>query len=491
MLNTIRDCSQELQGVYDFMRTRKASMNPPKDPPPKQEPPPHQSGSSFQWDGDIQHLPVKETIKRLILDGAPKGQRSEAMMTVLNALVWSGLTDEQIFGVFLAYPIGEKFRDDRHGKIEWLQPQIDRARAQTTDRASASGTHNYQEQAQPESSFISLVDIEAMEFEHDPIIDGLLDKKESLLLVAESGIGKSMIFNQILFNLAMPPYSGLWAKFPIKRPAIGLFMQSENTMKAESFRLKRLFRAHPEFKQAGDRVMTFKIDNDIRISGSLVDKEFQKKIVSACLTVGADVLVIDPLISFHESDENSNTEMRTSLDALTAIQDKAKVSSILSHHTGKNGDSRGASAIKDWVANQLKFTREVTEDPERYVLRVQHEKARNFPQKPDFFLERTSDFDFVLVDQPGGKEASQIRGVVDSLSALGGSVESQSKLIEAIMMLMNCGRTHAQKAIDYALRQKKIVIVPGKTQNKTGYRLPVATSEKTDRGNWQDCDLNR
>ena len=143
MLNTIRECTIELPAVYDFMRTRKVSMNPPKDPPPKQEPPPRQSGSAFQWDGIIEHLPVKETTKRLILDGAPKGERSDAMMTVINACVWSGLTPEQIVGVFLAYPIGQKFRDDKHGRVEWLQPQIDRARAKTTDRATASGAHDY------------------------------------------------------------------------------------------------------------------------------------------------------------------------------------------------------------------------------------------------------------------------------------------------------------------------------------------------------------
>lgn len=65
---------------------------------------------------------------------------------------------------------------------------------------------------------IGLVDIGVMDFEFNPIINGLLDCKESLLIVAESGTGKSMILNQIMFTLAVPPESGLWGKFQIRRP---------------------------------------------------------------------------------------------------------------------------------------------------------------------------------------------------------------------------------------------------------------------------------
>ncbi|MBI4595132.1 MAG: hypothetical protein HY730_02010 [Candidatus Tectomicrobia bacterium] len=48
-----------------------------------------QGDNGFHWDGDIETLPIKVETKRLIREGALVGQRSEAIMTVLNALVWA------------------------------------------------------------------------------------------------------------------------------------------------------------------------------------------------------------------------------------------------------------------------------------------------------------------------------------------------------------------------------------------------------------------
>ena len=103
----------------------------------------------FQWDGDINHLPVKAGTKDFILSGAPVGQRSEAMQTVLNALVYSGLDDGQIFSIFKSYPIGEKYRGQTNPE-KWLQPQIDKARAYVSDRATKGLTPQQKEKkAQP------------------------------------------------------------------------------------------------------------------------------------------------------------------------------------------------------------------------------------------------------------------------------------------------------------------------------------------------------
>jgi len=307
------------------------------------------------------------------------------------------------------------------------------------------------------------------------LLTDVLDRKESLLIVGESGTGKSSLLNQVIFSLAVPPEKGLWEKFKIRRPVTCLLVQSENSMAATSFRLKRLFKAHPEFLQhAGFRVMTFKIGDDIRMSGDLRNKAFQKKIVDALVEIQADVMAIDPLISFHESDENSNVEMRASLDALTAICDQANVACIVTHHTGKNGDSRGASAIKDWVANQIKLTREQTQDPDRYILRVHHDKARNFPTIPDFFLERTPNFDFVLTDPISStKDEEMIEAVVQSLASLGGKVDSQSQLVSEVVTTLNCGATWAKKAIALALKAGKVRAFSGGHGRTTGYLLPT------------------
>ena len=107
------------------------------DPAPQRQP--QTEPELFQWDGDVNHLPVSNNTKNLILNGCGgTGQRSEPMMTVLNALAWSNLTDAQIYEIFESYPVGEKYREKGDGRHKWLQPQIDKARARTSDRAKAS-----------------------------------------------------------------------------------------------------------------------------------------------------------------------------------------------------------------------------------------------------------------------------------------------------------------------------------------------------------------
>lgn len=74
---------------------------------------------------DIQSLPFSEDVLDLILNGKPQGERSEAMWRVLMNCAKFNLTDEEVFGIFSQYPIGEKYwaRDDA-----FLQNQIDKAR---------------------------------------------------------------------------------------------------------------------------------------------------------------------------------------------------------------------------------------------------------------------------------------------------------------------------------------------------------------------------
>ncbi|BBO76920.1 hypothetical protein DSCW_43370 [Desulfosarcina widdelii] len=84
---------------------------------------------------DIDRLPIKPETRSLIRNGAAKGQRSEAIFTVLGGLIFSGLSDSEIFSLFESYPIGEKYRELGNGRERWLQPQIDKARGYFTDRA--------------------------------------------------------------------------------------------------------------------------------------------------------------------------------------------------------------------------------------------------------------------------------------------------------------------------------------------------------------------
>lgn len=90
---------------------------------------------TYNWNGDISRLPVKSHTKDLITSGVPVGQRSETIMSVLDALVWSDITDAEIFDIFEQYPIGDKYREKGTHREKWLQPQIEKARTYVTNRA--------------------------------------------------------------------------------------------------------------------------------------------------------------------------------------------------------------------------------------------------------------------------------------------------------------------------------------------------------------------
>lgn len=97
--------------------------------------------SSFTWNGNIEDLYIRRETRDLIQSGAPCGERSEPMMTVLNALVGCGLPDADIFGIFDQYPIGEKYREKGRAKEKWLQKQINKARDRVTPRTDLSSSN--------------------------------------------------------------------------------------------------------------------------------------------------------------------------------------------------------------------------------------------------------------------------------------------------------------------------------------------------------------
>ncbi len=320
-------------------------------------------------------------------------------------------------------------------------------------------------------TLITYGEISEMEVKNDALVEGLLGRRESLIISGPSGIGKSAFSNFLTLVAASPPPDGLWGKFKIQRPLTSFVVQSENGMAAQTVRLSKLFKASPELTRGAERVITTKVGTDCRLTGSLTDPDFQNILLDSLEAVNADILVLDPLISYHGEDENDNAAMRRSLDCLTIICDKADVSPILYHHYNKNGQTRGASSIRDWAANMLLMDYANTDD-DRVVIKMTHDKARNFQQQPCFYLDRTPDLTFLLCEKPGGRQEDQTCAVVDCLLDLGGCVSSQTILIDAVKEKLRCGRTTAQRAIKNAINFKKIM--PTKKEKNgasSGYKL--------------------
>ena len=77
---------------------------------------------------DLDTLQISSAMRETIRNGAPKGQRSEAMMKALVSLLGAGVPESDIYRIFDSYPIGEKYREKGSSRDRWLRDEIGRAR---------------------------------------------------------------------------------------------------------------------------------------------------------------------------------------------------------------------------------------------------------------------------------------------------------------------------------------------------------------------------
>ncbi|HNQ85699.1 MAG TPA: AAA family ATPase [Deltaproteobacteria bacterium] len=342
---------------------------------------------------------------------------------------------------------------------------------------------------------ISLRNLMEKDYPNDPIIKDLLDRGESLIICGKSGIGKSVITLNIALYVACPEIRSshlskegppaLFDQWSIPKSIKVLFIQSENSARATKARAEKMCLGNPLFKEGLDKIiMPLDDDNEIIINGVLTDPTFQDKIFRLIVDNSIDLLIIDPLISFHNGNENDNMKMRESLDCLSRIISKTKTACIVIHHVGKYGSKndvfsgRGASAIGDWAHNIM-----IVEEGKDYIslgedklakpLVITHTKSRNHDQVNEFAIARDKNLIFKRCPLGQKEEAheSNVKEVVDALRALGGKVDKQQALIEYLEKSKGIGRTSAQNLVREAC--KKELIIPTKDGGKkVGYKLP-------------------
>jgi replicative DNA helicase len=77
--------------------------------------------------------------------------------------------------------------------------------------------------------------------------------------------------------------------------------------------------------------------------------------------IKADVhfAIFDPLLAFYGGNENDNSEARVFIQAFASWANSSKITTLIIHHSGKGGGTRGAGAFQDGVrcAYELDFVR--------------------------------------------------------------------------------------------------------------------------------------
>lgn len=191
---------------------------------------------------------------------------------------------------------------------------------------------------------MTLPDVQASPEKQDWRVDRLVGLKANILLNAQRKAGKSTLIINLIKS--MREGTSFLSEFPVIHTAKSVHV----------FDLEMpLGTSKKWLDQAGmtrDENVTYSFLTG-QVSRLSVMNDRHRGLIAESLR-GVDVLIIDPLgplIAAMGLEENSNTEIRSLLNALADLKYQAGVSElIVVHHTGHNAQSRarGASVLADW-----------------------------------------------------------------------------------------------------------------------------------------------
>ncbi len=314
---------------------------------------------------DLDNLDISKNIIDLIKNGKPKGKRSEAVIKVLIHLMSKSIKISQIIEIFERFAIGEKYRQKNDKKESYLNHEIKKAEeyiAKHNEDYNEDKIKNFIKSYYDDISIITFNDIEKTDNNLEFLIEEVWPKNDSLLIVGSKGSCKSILAMNIACSMVSSKSSFLFNKFKIteSKPNI-LFLQAENTLAGSKERVFNINNFYNLSEEEKNKIMMFSTNNDIRVLGELKNKQFYDTLAKNIERAEADILVIDPLISYHVESENDNSIMRSVLEKVTQLSIDYKLSVLVVHHEGKGKSSsdssgRGASAIGDWASYAVQIS---------------------------------------------------------------------------------------------------------------------------------------
>lgn len=294
----------------------------------------------------------------------------------------------------------------------------------------------------------------------DIIANGILPNGGGMILAGESGEGKSLLRLELAIHLTLG--WDIW-NLDIPKTRKVLIIQFENTEYIEAYRLRKML--------GGLNLDT--CPSNLMFSTPLTrfdigEQTDQARLVRMIQKYRADVVIYDPLTSLHRINENDNVQMRAVLDNITEVNRKTGAASIILHHYGKpSSDSdashrtRGASSIRDWADTLIGVSRKKGEA----ILRtLDFIKVRNGPEPKPMTLERSKE---TFLHKPVSDDDSCPPGKVRAiLEQLGGRVESQERLVQAILQVTDCNNRRARHFIAQAVSRGSICCEDHPTDNR-------------------------
>jgi hypothetical protein len=294
---------------------------------------------------------------------------------------------------------------------------------------------------------------------------GLLPPQGILFVGGEPKVGKSLW----VANLALSLAAGMDRMgFPIPAPRRVLVCQFELPVAQFVSRLAIMRRA---LGTSADQHLLV----DTRAAGHLLSAaQGLAHFLTAAKAAAADVIVLDPLYSAHDQDENDTRAMAALCQSLLRLRDAARAALVVVHHVRKSigrheiGSAfRGSSALHAVGDSYLLVTRP-SPQLATVELRFQFRYAAAPPPRLLELNPQTLWFSSTasLPEPAAPRRKVEPADVAQAMVKLGDPVR-YTELRGEIMRLTECSKRTAQLAITLACRQGWIVQADGH------YRLPL------------------
>ena len=294
---------------------------------------------------------------------------------------------------------------------------------------------------------------------------GLLPPQGILFVGGEPKVGKSLLVANLALSLAAGADR---IGFPIPAPRRVLICQFELPVQQFVSRLALMRRV---LGAAADQNLLV----DTRATGHLLSAaQGLNHFVCAARAAAAEIIVLDPLYSTHDQDENDTRAMAALCQSLLRLRDASRAALVVVHHVRKSigrheiGSAfRGSSALHAVGDSYLLLTRPSLQVP---IIELRFQFRYAAAQPPRLLQLDPRTLWFSSAGPPPATVAPRRKVDKTDITQVLADMGDQARynpLRDQIMTATECSKRTAQLAITEACRQGWIV------QDNGQYRLPL------------------